>query len=172
MRLITISVLFSFLISCDDRYTTIDSIAFKLNENTYKSDTIIKDTVDGKLFSRLYKPESYGVMYQHYLKKEVIEKEMKVVFSGKIRTNYAFSNAAINVSVGSKAGNPLGWSGKSLRYHFTDINTWCPFKDSVKLKHESWQEPYYVINVFSFLGNSMNEKFDLKDLNIQIKLKD
>lgn len=172
MKYVLFIALLVLFVSCDDRYRIINSSTVALIKTNSQNDTILKDSLDNSLFSRLYFPQSFGLIYTYQIPDAFKEKEIVVCFGGKIRTNYGFSNSAINVSVRSKNGVSQGWNGRALRYYFTDINTWCPFRDSIRFKHDSWQEQYDVISAFPFLGNSPDEKFDIKDFQVQIKVKE
>jgi hypothetical protein len=168
------ALIFVFLVcfvSCEDNYQVVESKILTAKTPPAQSDTIVVDSLTNTQFSRLHKPETFGMTYRYYPSAEIRDKEFKVVFSGRARTNYGFSNAYIIVSVGSQKES-FGWYGTSLRYFFTDVNTWCNFKDSVSFKRESWHDPYYCINVFAQLADSPTEKFDIDTLHVEVKVKD
>jgi hypothetical protein len=171
VKAVFIIVVLVCFISCDDNYQVVESKILTAKAPPSQSDTIVIDSLTNIPFSRLYKPGTFGITYRYYPSLDIRDKEFKVVFSGRARTNYGYSNAFIIVSVGSQKES-FGWYGTSLRYFFTDVNSWCHFKDSVTFKRESWHDPYYCINVFSQLADSPSEKFDIDTLYVQVKVKD
>ena len=133
-----------------------------------REDTILKKENGTTFFSRLYKPNSNGLISKWTIPDSIAEYDFKILFSGRARTNYAHSNASIMVAVMSKEKEANVWSPTFLRYYFTETNTWCDFKDSVTFIHESWQKPDYYVNVFAYLYNSEKENFDMENLKVQI----
>lgn len=160
-----------FLVSCEDRYETINTCIALPNQNTHQADTIINDSVSGHYFSRLTQAASGGLQCAYILPSEYKTNELEIVFSGRIRTNYVMTNANICVSTVDEDGKIISWNGQSLRYYTTDINKWVPFKDSIHLKPESWNKPFHSINTFAFLGESAKESADFDSLQVQVKIK-
>ncbi len=155
--------------SCEDKYELIDSKTIVSDSKKINGDTILYDSSGSFYYSRINKANSQGLLSQFILPDEFKTAQLEIVFSGRVKTNYAQSNAYINVAPFDQYGVMLGWNGICLRYYFTEINKWCYFKDSIHLKYESWNQPFHLINTFSYLGNSTNEKFDLDCLHVQIK---
>ena len=157
--------------SCEDKYELIDSKTTVPDPKKINGDTILYDSSGSFYYSRITKINTQGLLSQFTLPDEFKTKDLEVVFNGRIRTNYAQSNTYINIVPYDRNGVMLGWNGVSLRYYFTEINKWCYFKDSIHLKFESWNQPFHLINTFSYLGNSTKEKFDLDCLHVQIKVR-
>ncbi len=160
-----------FIISCEDKFSIVESKTFPAQQIAHQNDTVINDTITHSFFSRLHNRGAFGMIYTYFPPDNIRDKPMEIVFSGNARTNYAYSNAFVNVTMGSKKGVQLGWTGRNLRYFFTDINTWCKFRDSVTFKREDWHDPYYRIDVFSYLPNPTQENFDIDTLFVKIKVK-
>jgi len=160
-----------FLVSCDDRYDTINTCVALPSPSTHQADTIIKDSISGYYFSRLTQAASVGLQCTYILPNDYRTDELEIVFSGRIRTNYVMTNANICVSTVDVDGKIISWNGQLLRYYTTDINKWVPFKDSIHLKPESWNKPFHYINTFAFLGESAEENADFDSLHVQVKVK-
>lgn len=167
-----ISVLSLFLLhSCSDDYSSAYSVNVIPSVDQKQNDTIIKDPETGKVFSRLNVANTYGLINRYHIPPNLAEKEIRIVYSGMARTNYAHSNASIDISINAYNGKTEGYISRQLRFFFEDINKWCYFRDSVSIKWESWQNRYEWISVFSKLGNSSKEMFDIQNLNVEIKIK-
>ncbi len=167
--LIAIIVLF-FFTSCDKEYNIVFTGSVLPDKKVIIADTILQDSITKKLFSRLTKPNSQGLTSQFILPEENIGKEVEIVFSGRARTNYAHSNAYINVATFSENKQFLSWNSLFLRYYFKDINTWCDFKDSIHFKLATGENPARIIHTFSYLGISTKENFDVDGLTVKIKV--
>ncbi len=170
-RIVIFLALFFSIVSCEDKFSTVHSRSLPAQASIRRNDTIIKDSITNLFFTRLSNKGSFGMMYTYYPPDDVRDKLIEVVFSGKARTSYPHSNASIVVTVGSKKDVQQGWTGRNIRYVFTDINTWCEFKDSVVIQREAWQDPYYRIDVFAYLPGPTAENFDLDTLHVKIKVK-
>ena len=116
-------------------------------------------------------PNRIGLRAEYTLPKKAQKKELWVVISGMIRTNYAHSTAIIAVQTNSEDGQMLCWKALHLRYYFTDINKWCFFKDSIYLPKGYYDKAHSKIATFAFSGTSANENFDLDSLFVTIKQK-
>jgi hypothetical protein len=170
-----IGILFSlfFLISsCEDQYRTVDAKTLAATGPAHLSDILIKDTTNGFVFSRLQRDAGFGEVYNYYLPDSLKGKNFNIVFKCRARTNYAHSAASICVRAIDKEGKLLAWHGGNLRYHFTNINTWCEIKDSILFNLQGGYDPYYCLNVFTFLPGPTKEKFDIDSLQVQFKIKD
>lgn len=168
---ILLSVFF-LITSCEDKYRNVDPKILGSEGLQHVSDTLMKDTSSNILFSRLQKNGGFGCIYNFYLPDSLKNKNFNIVFYGRTRTNYAHSTSAICVRAIDKEGKLLDWYSGSLRYYYTDINTWCSFKDSMMFKLKGWLEPYHCISIFSYLPGPTNETFDIDSLQVQFKLKD
>jgi len=161
-----------YFCSCRKEYRVILKEMILADPSKQRQDTILKFPNSSSYFSRLYRPVTNGLISNFIVPNEMKDKEIKIVFRGKARTNYAHSNAVIVVSIISRDNQQISWTPLPLRYYFTETNTWCYFKDSITVKHESWQLPYYYLNTLAFLGSSQNEVFDLDSLFVEISAKD
>lgn len=169
--LISVAVILIFN-SCDDKYVVV-STTLNLPKNSKPiDDSLLTDSNNATIYSRLSVPGSYGITSKYIIPKELKGKELEVVFEGKARTNYMHSNAYVNVTAYAPNGQNIIWNGVSLKYYFTEVNKWCYFKDSVHIKPESWEPEYHNINAFAFLGTSNNEKFDIDSFKVTIKAKE
>jgi len=158
--------------SCDrDKYKLVSSSDEFATPGNQRDDTIIKKENNNDYFSRLYKPNSNGLISRYTIPDSISEWDFKVLFSGRARTNYAYSNAAILVAVMSEDKTAQVWTPMMLRYYFTETDQWCNFKDSMTFKREAWQKKNYYVNVFAYLGNSEKENFDIDNLSVQILAK-
>ncbi len=155
--------------SCNEKYEMVANKLIISDSNNIQTAELKTDSIIGYKFSRLTQQNSHGLFFLHGLDSLNPKAEYEVVFKGRARTNYAHSNAYINVCAYDDKGTVLSWNGLSLRYHFTEVNEWCRFKDSVHLKNESWDPLYSKIQVFAFLGNSDKEIYDVDSLEVFIK---
>lgn len=172
MKKIPLLLLIFFIIACEDKFSTVHSKIVPAKEAVHRNDTLIKDSVTNSVFSRLNNSGNFGMVYTYFPPDDIKDKLMEIVFSGTARTNYAYSNASIIVTIGSKKDVQLGWAGRNLRFFFTDINSWCEFRDSVTFQREAWQDPYHRIDIFAYLPGPTFENFDLDTLRVKIKVKD
>lgn len=154
--------------SCDDKYIMVNANRVVPELGKQREDTILKDLKSNIYFSELFHPASNGLISNYVIPKEINEQELKIVFKGKARTNYVHSAASIVVAILSEDKAALSWTPVNLQYYFTELNEWCDFRDSVIVRHEAWQKPFYYINTFAFLGNTNGEKFDIKELEVEI----
>jgi hypothetical protein len=168
-RCIFLFFLILFFQSCADEYTSIEKFVITPSNHTLKADTIITDEVGGLRFSRLRKVGQAGYSAVTNLSIENRDKKIWVIFSGKVRTNYAHSNATISIAAVGLNQEIVVWNATFLKYFITDINKWCPFKDSVLLPREKLNQKYSVINTMAYLGNSESENFDIDTLRVEYK---
>jgi len=160
-----------FLYACEDKYSTLKSFNITAAGRSATADTIIKDSINNFYFSRLRYPNTGGLSATYTLTPEHQNKRLYVVVSGRARTNYAQSNAAIVFTAYDDREELLLWHALSLQYYFTDINKWCAFKDSLFF-HPAVKNKYYgKISVVAYLGNATNERFDIDTLKVEIKEK-
>lgn len=139
-----------FLFSCNDDYIVMNVTKVLPNPSKQREDTILKETTTGFYYSQLFKPASNGIVASYTIPQEIKDREIKVVFKGKARSNYVHSTAAMVVAVISEDKSTVIWSPINLQYYFTELNQWCPFRDCVIVRHESWQKSFYYINTFAF----------------------
>jgi hypothetical protein len=171
INLLGLVLLFLFLISCSEKYESIHNCVLIPGESERFADTLIKDKAGGFLVSRLNCPNSTGLVCKYNFDSLKSQSEYKIVFMGKARTNYAHSNSAIYLSSIDVDDKIIDWKYIPLNYYYTDVNTWCYFKDSLYIKYENWNKPYKMFNIFTSLGNSSNEVFDCDTLYVQIMQK-
>jgi hypothetical protein len=165
-------LLFVFVINaCADGYQTITERTIVLDKSKTKDDTLLKDSTQNFYFSRLSKPNTFGIMFDYTLPEDAQNKEVYVVVKGQSRSNYAQSNALIAVVTHNKENEQLSWMIMTMRYHYTSINEWCSFKDSIRLPANFKGKTYSLITVATHQPVSTAENFDLRDLQISIKVK-
>lgn len=164
--LTSIVLLFS---ACRESYRIIQEIKIEPDSLNLADDTICKDLKSQTLFSRLSKKESRGLHYSYVLPKEMKGKEVYIVASGKARTNYAHSNTYITIVVNDEKNNQLLWRALPLRFFYTEVNVWSPFRDSLFLPGSFDGKTYKNIQIMTTLGNSEREVFDVDSLTLRIK---
>jgi len=156
------------LFSCNQPYEIIHETEVYADANDTINSSIVKDTVNRFIFSRINQPNNGGLACSFSFNDEQRKGVYKVVVSGRIRTNFAHSFAYINVSTSDLNGTLIDYKALPLRYYFTDIHQWCYFKDSADFKYENWNQPYANVSVYGFLGESPNEVFDMDTLIVKI----
>jgi len=154
---------------CGKKYKTIFTETLVV-DNKYKQheDTVLIDSIRPVLFSRLYRPNSFGMRTAYQVPTESQEKKMYVVVSGRSRNNYAHSNAVIVVVTHNAKNEQLSWDFIRMKYQYTEVNYWCNFKDSLKLPPNFYGKEYNLITVMAHLPEGV-EKFDLEGLKVEIK---
>ncbi|MES2680401.1 MAG: hypothetical protein V4635_10970 [Bacteroidota bacterium] len=171
-KIISVCFVVVCFISCSDRYKTVQEQFVEVNRSDLKDDTLIKDSGSAFYFSRLSKPNSFGRLYVYKYPEDQIGKEHYVVFSGKTRTNYAESNSTISLAVHDKKGEQLCWKSIFLRRHFTDINKWVYFKDSIRIDPKYIGKKSATVSCMLYLARSTNENFDFDTLHVTVKEKE
>jgi hypothetical protein len=168
--------LFLFLIlilcGCEDEFRTFDVQTITVANNKPGSltrDTIMMDSAGKFKFSRLRFPSSSGLNATCVIDETHREKPLWVVFSGRVRSNYAHSNATITMAAVSPENGMLVWKGSLLRYYVVDVNRWCHFRDSFYLEATFNNKPYGSVSVFTFLGDSEREDFDVDTLHVEFR---
>lgn len=156
------------LCSCNDEYVLMNTDKVFPDPTKQRDDTILKESHSNIYYLQLFRPASNGIISNYIIPHEIKEHEIKIVFKGKARTNNVHSAAAIVVAVSSEDKSTIIWTPLSLQYYFTELNQWCAFRDCVIVRHEAWQKPFYYLNTFAFLGTSMNEKFDISHLEVEV----
>lgn len=154
--------------SCNDECWLMNSTKVFPEPSKQRQDTILKEATTNVYYSQLYRPASNGIIANYVIPEEIKEHEIKIVFNGKARSNFVHSAASIVVAILSEDKSAVIWTPVNLQYYFTELNQWCSFKDSVIVRHEAWQKPFYYINTFAFLGNANGEKFDIQNLEVQV----
>jgi hypothetical protein len=175
--------LFLFLIlilcSCEDKFRTFDVQTITVANNKRDTrdtinkpgvqDTVMTDSTGKFRFSRLRFPSSRGLTATCMIEETHREKPLWIVFSGRVRSNYAHSNATITMAAVSPENGMLVWNGSLLRYYITDVNRWCHFRDSFYLESTFTNKPYGEVSVFTFLGDSEHENFDVDTLHVEFR---
>lgn len=118
-----------FLQSCGEKYSTFQHYETTVKNNKPAGDTIVKDSILNFYFSRLCKPGAGGLKASCWIGPAHQNKKMWVVVSGRMRTNYAHSNATITFSAIGKNNEIVLWRAIFLKHYAEDINKWCFFKD-------------------------------------------
>lgn len=170
-KIVAAGILIFFLYSCDDKYNTIQTFKVTANNRSATADTVMKDGSGNFYFSRLRTPGTAGLIATYTLSTEHQNKGIYALVSGRIRTNYAHSNASIAFAAYDDKNEVLVWRAVFLRYYFTDIDQWCAFKDSIYFPANTKGKYYKSISALAFLGNSMKENFDIDTLKVEIKEK-
>jgi hypothetical protein len=171
-KLIKIVIFYSavFLFSrCENRYQKIYSEIVIPSPKRCKQDTIIKDSLHNFYFSRLNKASTSGMQFVFNVPEKNQDKELCVVFSGRARTNYAYSNASISFMALTKEGEQLFWNAIKLRNVFIGNNNWSAFRDSVIFPRNFFGKKYSLITGFPFLGESSSENFDVDSMRVEIR---
>ena len=111
-----------------------------------------------------------GLEGYYTLTNEAKNKQLRVVFSGRIRTNNIYSRSSITTAVLSgKDNHVVIWQPAFLYYHFEEVNKWCFFKDSIDLPKNFNGESFTILNIFTNLGETKIEKFDIDTLFVEVK---
>jgi hypothetical protein len=158
------------LAGCSDRYDTIVEQAVSVKEARHMSDTMMKDSVQGFYFSRLNKPASFGLGCDVRIPEQNQNKQLFLVTYGRARSNYAQSGGII-VAAAHYNDVQVSWMVLPIKIHITDTNTWCYFRDSVRLDNKIDGKSYNHINVMTHLPYSTTEKFDIDTLHVLLKQK-
>lgn len=159
-------------VACSDEYTLIHEDIVTVNKNKLRDDSLLRDTILNFNFSRLAKPNSYGLESAFKVSDEFRNKKLRIIFRGKGRTAQVYTNSSITIAILTGDSNKvLIWKAMSLKYAYTDVNKWCWFQDSIELGESYLNKTYSYIDVSSCLGNTLIEKFDMDTLIVQIKAK-
>jgi hypothetical protein len=156
------------LTGCSDRYDVIAAQVVSVKEARRMSDTIMKDSVQGFYFSRLNKPATFGLSCDVKIPEPNQNKQLFVVAYGRARSNYAQSGGIIVVAAHYN-NEQVSWMILPIKIHITDTNTWCYFRDSLRLDNKIDGKSYNHIGVMSHLPHSTKEKFDLDTLHVLLK---
>ena len=149
------------LVSCTDEYKTIQSLNITSKNNKAGTSSLsILDSVTKLTFSRLNTKAAGGLIGTFKVGSDYKNKALWFVVSGKIRTNYAHSNATITFAGNEQNGEIILWRAIYLRYFFTENNKWCFFRDSILVPPNINQKYFSEISAFAFLGNSEAENFE------------
>jgi hypothetical protein len=155
------------LAGCGDRYDIIADQAVSVKEARHLSDTLMQDSL-GFYFSRLNKPSTFGLSCSFDIPEKNQNKELFVVAYGRTRSNYAQSGGIIAVATHFN-NDQVSWMVLPISIHITDTNTWCTFRDSVRLSNKIDNKSYNHISVVTHLPNSTKEKFDMDTLHVLLK---
>jgi hypothetical protein len=156
------------LAGCSDRYDIIAEQVVSVKEARRMSDTIMKDSIQGFYFSRLNKPATFGLSCDVKIPEQNQNKQLFLVTYGRARSNYAQSGGIIVVAPHYN-NEQVSWRLLPIRIHITDTNTWCYFRDSLRLDNKIDGKSYNHINVMSHLPHSTTEKFDIDTLHVLLK---
>lgn len=160
-----------FFSSCGESYEFVGKQTIRVAKENMHEDSLIYDSLGNFHYSRLYKPNSMGILGNFKLPKENQDQPLWVVFEGRFRTNYPFSHATITVMGTNDQKETLCWSSCYLRSHITGLDQWCHFKDSIFLTSQLNFHIYNSINTFAYLAASPGERFDLDSFTVTIKQK-
>lgn len=160
------------LFGCTQKYSTIHEEVVTVNKEKLRDDSLLHDSVLNINFSRLIKPNSYGLESVYKLPNEFKDKELRIIFRGKGKTDQVYTNSFIIVAILQEDSNKvLIWKAASLKYSYTDVNKWCWFSDSIDVGPRQDNKTFNYIDVSAYLGNTTIEKFDMDTLIVEIKSK-
>lgn len=133
------------------------------NAGKIKEDSVFK----GHYFCHLDSTSKYGFEYVYHLSEADQEKKLKLVISGKIRTNFVHTTGLVTYVLfnGDKMCN---WDASNLRYHIPDLNKWCRFREEVNLLRSTSSFPYTKIFINGLIGDNKKEYFDFDSIRIQL----
>lgn len=109
------------------------------------------------------------MVYVYRVPPEHQDKHFYIVFKGKIRSNYAQSNASIVFLAYDKNNNQLCWWALPARPHLVYQNQWNTFHDSLHIPGLINDVVYTTITAFPFLGPAKSETFDVDSLKVSLK---
>ena len=167
-KAILISILGFVFVRCTDRYIVLDNQTISIDKVKRADDTVLVDSVGRFRFSRLSRLNSFGMGANYTLPEKSRGKDIWVIVGGRTRTNYAQSNAVIAV-VTHKGEQQTSWMVVPLKYDYTSPDTWCSFRDSLKLGEKIDGKEYDQISIAAHLPGSTQENFDLETLHMIIK---
>ncbi len=164
-------ILFIF-VACSDEYTLIHEDIVTVNKSKLRDDTLLHDTILNSNFSRLTKPNSYGLESAFKVSDEFKNKQLRIIFKGKGRIDQVYTKSSIVIAILTGDSNKvLIWKAMSLKYAYTDVNQWCWFADSIEVGPTYLNKTFSYIDVSPYLGDTQIEKFDMDTLTVQIKAK-
>lgn len=160
-------VCFVLLKCCNDQYSEVEKALILPNPLvTLDSEVTLKDSLTNIYYSRINHVASGGLRHTFIVPTDFNYSIWKIVFKGSMRTNFAHSDSYINVVGFTDRDSTIIYKGLPLKYFVTDLNKWCPFKDSMIIQSANWHFPLKKIAVYAFLGNSPMEKFDIDSLSV------
>jgi len=139
------------------------------DSGVHQMDTVLLDTITKTYFSRIQKPNAEGMAYTYTIPKPYIEKEVYIIYKGKARSNFAFSQGALAFVAFDEWGQQLCWWGITLRPHLQYQNEWNAFSDSIHIPALIEKRKYAGVKAYPFLGNSPGEKLDIDSFQIILK---
>jgi hypothetical protein len=169
-KIASLTIICLLCVCCGNNYNTIEVQTLSSNNVRRVNDTVMEDSFHHLQFSRLSKPASFGMTADFKLPEEYQGHECYVVVSGRARSNYAQSDAFI-VVVTHKDQEQISWMVMPVKYYITELNTWCPFRDSIRLPEKIDGKTYNLITIAAHLATSQKENFDLDTLRVSIKQK-
>lgn len=171
MRSLLPTIIFVLLfVSCSSPNEIVDSQLIVAGKpNTSSGDTVIFDSITRTFFSRISKMSTAGLQYVYTVPEINQNKHFYIVFKGRVRTNYAQSNAAIVLMAFDKDKQQLCWMNAPLRPLIVKQNEWNYFQDSIHIPNVMNDVRYTTLNAFTFLGNSTSEKFDVDTFSVTLK---
>lgn len=168
-RIAAFYILIFFVSGCNDTYQTIQNYTITPANKPPAGDSIVKDSASNFYFSRIKLKNTGGLCAKFILEPQHKNKRLCMVVSGKIRSNYPYSNATVTFAASDDKGEVLIWRAIFLKYYFVDRNTWCPFRDSIFVEPSTKGKYYRDIIAFAYLGPSEKENFDIDTLKLEVR---
>lgn len=167
-RLLLISLMVVMLVGCRDRYREIYSVTLLPGKNCrVLDDSLLSDSLEKFNYSRLSKGGTYAMRLIYPVPIELRGQELLVTVSGWSRTTNAYSNAIVVVSTSNAKKGQTSWDALHLAYSYTAMNTWCAYRDSVKLRADYYGKLYDQITVYTHLPKD-GEKFDTDQMKVTV----
>lgn len=172
VRVVLIGLFALMLAGCRDRYREIYSTTLLPGKNCpVLDDTLLYDSVQNIRYSRLEAGGTFGLRLIYPLPEQSRERELLVTVSGNTRTNNAYSKGLIVVSTSNATKGQTSWDALRMSYQYTAMNTWCAYRDSVKLSAKYYDKLYDQITVYTHLPNN-GEKYDIDGIKITVLQKE
>jgi hypothetical protein len=135
----------------------------------HQMDTVIYDSISKSYFSRIQRPNAEGMAYNYTIPKPYLEKELYIIYRGKVRSNFAFSQGALAFVAYDEWGQQLCWWGITLRPHLQYQNEWNAFSDSIHIPALIDKKKYVGVKAYPFLGTSPGENLDIDSFLVTLK---
>ncbi len=160
-------------VSCSSPDDIVDSQTIIAGKpGTSSGDSICIDSLTHTPFSRIRKSNTAGLQYVFNVSEANQNKHYYIVFKGRVRTNYALSNAAIVLMAFDKDKQQLCWMTAPLRPFVVQQNNWNYFLDSIHIPNVMNDVRYTTLNAFAYLGNSNFENMDIDTFKVTLKRKE
>lgn len=158
------------MVSCkQDAELVNEKMLLPADSSVQQENLVLRDSITGHLFTRLYRPATQGMVYSYNLPPEQQNKHYYIVFRGKMRSNYAQSNGGVVFLARDKNNGQLCWWSLPARPHLVLQNQWNVFHDSLHIPGLINDIVYTSVHAFPFLGNSTTENFDVDSLHVMLK---